>query len=320
MRFLQIYFVSGLIFLFFSSSLFGNLNFTITNHSNSIVDTEFILKKLEINSTRIMNSLGVEIKGNFNIHIWTNYNDYLSFQVDRMGVSFPGSKGWVISSRDIAIFYCDIADEIAEHEFAHCVSMFVNSNIANNPRWLWEAVAIYESGEFYEPNELAYLKNGTFPTIHELNTGFNNGGYKIYQVGYLLIEFVIYKWGKEKYLGLIRRNGLIPDVLSISVEEFEAGWRDFVNLKYLNISSINNANIDHSDYKLKVYNSHIVINSGCEIVSQGTLDIYRVLGEKIFSTQISENQTYFGDLPQGNYIFSIRNGLCKNSFKISISN
>ena len=31
------------------------------------------------------------------------------------------------------------------HEFAHCVSLQVNPRIANNPRWLWESVAIYES-------------------------------------------------------------------------------------------------------------------------------------------------------------------------------
>src|ERR1700741_4775956 len=29
------------------------------------------------------------------------------------------------------------------HEFAHCVSRHINRKIVNNPRWLWESIAIY---------------------------------------------------------------------------------------------------------------------------------------------------------------------------------
>ena len=32
------------------------------------------------------------------------------------------------------------------HEFAHCASLRANPSIANNPRWLWETVALYEAG------------------------------------------------------------------------------------------------------------------------------------------------------------------------------
>ena len=43
------------------------------------------------------------------------------------------------------------------HEFAHCASMRVNPAIANNPRWLWETVALYEAGQIVDPRTLPYM-------------------------------------------------------------------------------------------------------------------------------------------------------------------
>lgn len=41
------------------------------------------------------------------------------------------------------------------HEFAHCVSLRANRTIANNPRWLWEAVAVFEARQRVDPRSLA---------------------------------------------------------------------------------------------------------------------------------------------------------------------
>ena len=46
----------------------------------------------------------------------------------------------------------DALIEAAVHEFAHGVSLHVNPRFGNNPRWLWEAVAIYEQAD---PDALA---------------------------------------------------------------------------------------------------------------------------------------------------------------------
>jgi len=37
------------------------------------------------------------------------------------------------------------------HGFCHAVSLYVSPTFGNNPRWLWEAVALYENAEFVDP-------------------------------------------------------------------------------------------------------------------------------------------------------------------------
>ena len=60
---------------------------------------------------------------------------------------FPGSRGYVTGDNELRLLYHRrlSAQKEAVHEFAHVVSMYVNSTIPNNPRWLWEAVALYEN-------------------------------------------------------------------------------------------------------------------------------------------------------------------------------
>ena len=111
--------------------------------------------------------------------------------------------------------------------------MNVNRQFGNNPRWFWEAVAIYESGEFNDPKNISYLADGNFPTIAELTADFNTGARKIYEVGYLLSEYIIETWGKESYTQMIKNNADIQLVLGINAAQFENGWKDFVTRKYL---------------------------------------------------------------------------------------
>jgi len=59
------------------------------------------------------------------------------------------------------------------HEFAHCVLLHINSTIGNNPRWLWESVAIFEAGQFVDPHNVPYLVAQDPPTISELNSMSN---------------------------------------------------------------------------------------------------------------------------------------------------
>ena len=42
-----------------------------------------------------------------------------------------------------------------KHEFAHCVSLKINPAIGNNPRWLWQAVALYEANLPWDPSMLS---------------------------------------------------------------------------------------------------------------------------------------------------------------------
>lgn len=170
----------------------------------------------------------------FTIHIWKNYPDYLSAQKVNLGVEYPGSAGYIFGTNDLAIFYGENMADNAEHEFVHSASLRLNSEFGNNPRWFWEAVAIYESDEFIHPKELDYLVNGDFPSLEELNGMISkDGANKIYDVGYLLSEFIIEKWGRKKYLKLIQNSGELDGILSIDSKSFEAQWKEFVQNKYL---------------------------------------------------------------------------------------
>ena len=114
------------------------------------------------------------------------------------------------------------------HEFAHCVSLQVNSTIANSPRWLWETVAIFEAGDFVNPRSVAWLANGP-PPMARLNS-FDNTD--IYSVGYVLGEFIVSRWGRDALVMLIRTNGNTAAVTGMNEPEFLQSWYDFVRARY----------------------------------------------------------------------------------------
>jgi hypothetical protein len=121
------------------------------------------------------------------------------------------------------------AMKILVHEFAHCVTLNIKPNFANNPRWLWEAVAIYESGQFVHPNQLPYMVNHTPPTLNQLN-GFNNT--QIYEVGYLLSEYIVLNWDRQHLKDMILTNASLLQVLGMNTAQFQTNWFEFVKARY----------------------------------------------------------------------------------------
>ena len=115
------------------------------------------------------------------------------------------------------------------HEFAHCVSMRINPGIPNRPRWLWEAVAIYEAGESVDLRGLDYMRALTPPSFETLN-GFDNT--RIYEVGYSIAEFVVTRWGSRALADLVMRNGDTVAVLNLSLADFERDWFAFARERH----------------------------------------------------------------------------------------
>lgn len=115
------------------------------------------------------------------------------------------------------------------HEFTHCVTLNIKPNFANNPRWLWESTAIYESGQFVHPNQLPYMVSHNPPTLSELNN-FNNT--QIYQVGFLLAEYIILNWDRTHLKDMVLSNGNIQQTLGISIADFQTNWFEFVKKRY----------------------------------------------------------------------------------------
>ena len=140
---------------------------------------------------------------------------------DRIHMMSPNAPAWQPYSRMITNLV---------HEFAHCVSLQRNGTIGNNPRWLWESVAIYEAGQFRDPKSLAYMTALTPPSLASLSS-FDNT--RVYEVGFTIGEFIVTRWGKPALVTLIGNNGDIQATLGISQAQFEADWFTFVRQKYL---------------------------------------------------------------------------------------
>jgi hypothetical protein len=111
------------------------------------------------------------------------------------------------------------------HEFVHTVTLHMNPDFANRPRWLWEAVAIYEAGQTADLSSLPYLMDRKPPSLTELNR-LNDT--RIYEVGYTIGAYVVKHWGRNALRALIRKNGDTTAVLGVSLEEFERGWQEYV--------------------------------------------------------------------------------------------
>lgn len=134
--------------------------------------------------------------------------------------------------------------KIAIHEFVH--SVVLKSLIDEEPKplnakkfdkkfstfpiWLWEGLSVYEAKQFYEPNTLAYLKNGKYPQISELNN--RSKGQKIYTCGYTIIEYILEEYGKDKLIELIESYGDIKKVLNLTENKFSSNWYNFIYKKY----------------------------------------------------------------------------------------
>lgn len=200
--------------------------------SESIVEP--IQGKLDANYLRILTDLEVASMGKVTVSIWSKESNFLDNMEASIGRRYEGAGGWVYSSYDIRILHRGSnTPQIVLHEFCHAVSLVVNNRIGNNPRWLWETVAVYEAGEFVDPKTLNYLVNGNFPTLLELNADFSVNSLKVYDVGYLIGAFIVEKYGKSKLVELVRTNGDIPTVLGLTNQQFEEDWRDFVTIQYL---------------------------------------------------------------------------------------
>jgi len=115
------------------------------------------------------------------------------------------------------------------HEFAHCVSLRRNPRIGNNPRWLWESVAIYESGQSVDLRSVDYMRALTPPPFETLN-GFDNT--RVYDVGYSIAEFVVARWGGAAIAELVTTNGDTSAVLGLSLAEFQRDWFAFARERY----------------------------------------------------------------------------------------
>jgi hypothetical protein len=197
-------------------------------------DVRHLSRALDENYERIAEDLRVPDLPVITVQIWSDEDAYQDAMEQTLGMRFPGSRGYVTGDQEMQLLYHRrlSAQKEAVHEFAHVVSLNLNPEFGNNPRWLWEATAMYVAQEKRNLSEINYLQARDFPTLAELNEDFNSGR-NIYDVGYLLIEYIVETWNHDTFVALISANGNIEAVLNVTEAEFDAGWRAYVERKYL---------------------------------------------------------------------------------------
>jgi hypothetical protein len=141
------------------------------------------------------------------------------------------SSGYVTGASELRVLATPQVARNASHELCHVISLWLQPNIANNPRWLWESVALFENGELVDPRTQPDLVAGRFPTLAQLDADVT-ASQQVYQVGYLIGEFVVERWGRDGLVRLIRANGDVA-ALGVSVPQFETDWAAFVRERYL---------------------------------------------------------------------------------------
>ena len=187
--------------------------------------------RLEAEYARIVSGLGLQSLPVITVRIWQDETSYFNELTRYFGVRYQAT-GYITGPAELRVLAVANLPINIVHEFIHAASMSLNPSFANNPRWLWEAVALYDNGELVDPRSVDYLVRGAFPTLQQLNVD-PNAGRQVYEVGYLLGEFIVSRWGRPGLLRLIQTNGDLDGVLGVSAVEFESAWQTFVRQRYL---------------------------------------------------------------------------------------
>jgi hypothetical protein len=210
----------------------------------SAVDTATVAQtaaRVEAEHARILQDLGVATMNRVTV---TLYPDQASLRAGVAPIvgSIPAfATGLVTGPHDVHIvspnaqpgaYDARVADIV--HEFAHCVSLVVDPGFANNPRWLWETVALYEAGQLVDPRGLPYVRSDPF-TLAELNS-FSD--LRIYDIGGLLGAFVVERWGRDALPRLVRSHGDVAAVLGVDEATFVGRFLSYVRARYLIFPSV----------------------------------------------------------------------------------
>jgi hypothetical protein len=187
--------------------------------------------RLEAEYPRILSDLGVGTHPVVTVRIWQDTTSYYDELTRYFGIRYQAT-GYITGPAELRLLAGGNVTTNAVHEFTHAVSLDVNPRFANNPRWFWETVALYENGEFVHPRLIESLGNGVFPTLQQLSADVNTDT-QIYQLGFVLGEFIVSRWGRAAFVRMIETNADIPAVLGVSTAEFETAWRAFVRQRYL---------------------------------------------------------------------------------------
>ena len=201
------------------------------NNSIDSVSVMHIAEKLDEDYKKVLQDFKVKKMPVTTVRI---YPDLTSF---RQGINFPNAPDYILATafgkNDFRMASPNIKgiDSMmlikgVTHEFTHCVHLNIDYS-PNNPRWLWEGVAMFESDWFFDPREIDIIKNRDFPSLSALNNGME------YMIGYVVIEAIKDIWGFDTVINLIKKRGNAQTVLKLDQKEFEVRIYEYIYNKYI---------------------------------------------------------------------------------------
>jgi hypothetical protein len=192
---------------------------------------DHLISQLEGNYDRILKDLKVSTTPTIIVRI---YPDVSSF---RQGINYPNAPDFIqatafgktdfrILSPSVTMPDSNLYLKGAAHELTHCIHLNIDYS-PNNPRWLWEGLAMFESDYSFDPKEIDIIKNKQFPHLSELGNGME------YMLGYVIIEAIRDIWGQDTIISLIKKRGNVKEVLNLEINDFEKQVFDHIYKKYI---------------------------------------------------------------------------------------
>jgi hypothetical protein len=186
---------------------------------------------LEARYGRVVRDLDTGEVARITVEVWKDEASFFA-EMERFFGRRYNATGYVTGPSVLRVLAVPQVVRNATHEMSHAISLRVNPGFGNRPRWLWESVALFENDELVDPRSLPYLVQGRFPTLSELDAD-PNASRQVYEVGYLIGEFVVARAGRDGLLRLIRASGDVGVIGFTSPAAFESEWASFVRARYL---------------------------------------------------------------------------------------
>ncbi|MHB1192080.1 MAG: hypothetical protein ACYC6F_03460 [Longimicrobiales bacterium] len=189
-------------------------------------DVAGILEALRSSAERIEGHLRVTAMPRVRVSVWAqSHRDGWNRAMEAAtGQLFPGATGYTPANDEMRLLLNPASPLESVHEYAHLVSWQVNPTIPNNPRWLWEAVAVFEAGSAPDVRTWSDAEL-RFPGLQALN---QYDSPLPYRWGFHVAQAVIARWGDDGYVSLIRTNGDLRGSLGITEAAFGAYVEEFV--------------------------------------------------------------------------------------------
>jgi hypothetical protein len=175
-----------------------------------------ICDSLLANYQRITRHLHVSTMPRMRVSIWAHDAGFYDAMRRDLGQVYAGAAGYLAGPTELRLLYRAATPHYAVHEFAHAVSLALNPRFGNRPRWLWEAVAVYETRDVTDASGWANEAK-RFPGCAALNQ-YNSP--LPYRWGYPIASFIVSQWGDSAYVSLIRSNGDIGATLGVTEAQF----------------------------------------------------------------------------------------------------